>query len=206
MTAYPVQGAIPAMDLRLAGLQAPLIGRDREAGPAGRTAGRSVGDGNAAPRAVYGPAGIGKSRLIREFLTAARERRQLSRSHRPLPGDRTRNHLLGSGRDSSPGVRHLARRLGAGSRTGAPRRRSRGPRRCRASRGGARADCVRAGHHSRHCAARQSARSGRAACGGRRAGARLAAVRYGARAERPTIIVIEDLTGRASRSSRCSSG
>jgi class 3 adenylate cyclase/DNA-binding winged helix-turn-helix (wHTH) protein len=76
--AHPVQGALPATERGSAALQAPLIGRERELSQLVGVLDEALE--TATPRLVlvYGPAGIGKSRLTREFLTAARERRQLS--------------------------------------------------------------------------------------------------------------------------------
>jgi class 3 adenylate cyclase/DNA-binding winged helix-turn-helix (wHTH) protein/tetratricopeptide (TPR) repeat protein len=72
--AHRVEGVLPASERRAAALQSPLIGRARELNQLNGLLDEAVE--TASPRLVlvYGPAGIGKSRLTREFLAAARER------------------------------------------------------------------------------------------------------------------------------------
>jgi class 3 adenylate cyclase/tetratricopeptide (TPR) repeat protein len=53
-------------------LQAPLIARDRELEALGATLSDAIGAGQARLALVFGPAGIGKSRLTREFLQRSR--------------------------------------------------------------------------------------------------------------------------------------
>jgi class 3 adenylate cyclase len=76
--AHPVQGALLATERRSAVLQAPLIGRDRELNELTGLLDEALETTTPRFVLVYGPAGIGKSRLTQEFLAAARERRELS--------------------------------------------------------------------------------------------------------------------------------
>ncbi|OGN84787.1 MAG: hypothetical protein A2X23_09910 [Chloroflexi bacterium GWC2_73_18] len=58
----------------LPGLEAPMVGRDRELATLLGLLDEAVESGRPHLAVVYGPAGIGKSRLVREFLAAATQR------------------------------------------------------------------------------------------------------------------------------------
>jgi len=75
LPAYRLIRALPESTRGIPGLQAPLIGRDAEL--ATLLAALDEAAGTESPRLVlvFGPAGIGKSRLSAEFVAAARERR-----------------------------------------------------------------------------------------------------------------------------------
>ena len=74
LVAYRVEGFGSGGEARMAALRSPLVGRDRELNHLSSLLDETLE--TATPRfvLVYGPAGIGKSRLIVEFLAAARAR------------------------------------------------------------------------------------------------------------------------------------
>ena len=74
LVAYRVEGFGSGGEARMAALRSPLVGRDRELNHLSGLLDETLE--TATPRfvLVYGPAGIGKSRLIVEFLAAARAR------------------------------------------------------------------------------------------------------------------------------------
>jgi class 3 adenylate cyclase len=76
--AYPVQGALDATEMRSAAFEAPLIGRDRELGQLLGLLDEALETKTPRFVLVHGPAGIGKSRLTKEFFAAAQARGELS--------------------------------------------------------------------------------------------------------------------------------
>jgi class 3 adenylate cyclase/tetratricopeptide (TPR) repeat protein len=74
ITAYPLQEALPEARRGVPGLSAPMIGRDRELGAVVSLLEEAMETNRPRLVIVYGPAGIGKSRLVQEFvgLTSAR--------------------------------------------------------------------------------------------------------------------------------------
>jgi class 3 adenylate cyclase len=71
VTGHPVAGALAAAGERPPTLQAPLIGRERELSRLNGLLEETVETATPHLVLVYGPAGIGKSRLAREFVAAA---------------------------------------------------------------------------------------------------------------------------------------
>ncbi|MDQ2854065.1 MAG: AAA family ATPase, partial [Chloroflexota bacterium] len=65
-------------------LDAPLVGRERELALLGQALDRAIDEGSAYLFTVLGPAGVGKSRLVAEFLGAQRDRATVYRG-RCLP-------------------------------------------------------------------------------------------------------------------------
>jgi class 3 adenylate cyclase/tetratricopeptide (TPR) repeat protein len=73
--AHPLIDALPAPGRGMRGLNAPMIGRDRELAALLGLMDETVETGQPRLVVVYGPAGIGKSRLTREFLAEAQRSR-----------------------------------------------------------------------------------------------------------------------------------
>ncbi|TMB55340.1 MAG: hypothetical protein E6J47_06880, partial [Chloroflexi bacterium] len=69
--AYPLIEALPTPGRGMRGLNAPMIGRERELAALLGLMDETVETGQPRLVVVYGPAGIGKSRLTREFLEEA---------------------------------------------------------------------------------------------------------------------------------------
>ena len=161
---------------RAARRRRPMVGREPEMA---RLARRFAG-ARPRPRAarlitVIGDAGVGKSRLIREFL--GRSRDEAARRPRPLPAVRRRHHVLAAGRDRPRGGRD--RRRGPAGRAAAdrgllPARRADDRRRRRPGR--------------RRRSACRDARSRSRSCSGASAGCS----RRWPRA-RPLVVVIDDI-------------
>jgi class 3 adenylate cyclase len=78
VVAYPVLEALPRADRRGAPLQSPLVGRERELHQLVGLLDETLETKTPRFVLVHGPAGIGKSRLTREFLAAERDRRDIS--------------------------------------------------------------------------------------------------------------------------------
>jgi class 3 adenylate cyclase len=72
--AFRLRRALPEATRGIPGLHAPMIGRDAELSTLLAGLEEAVETGRARLINVYGPAGIGKSRLAAEFITAAQER------------------------------------------------------------------------------------------------------------------------------------
>ena len=92
---YRVEGLRSGGEARMAALRSPLVGRARELNQLNGLLDETLETATPHFALVYGPAGIGKSRLIVEFLAAARARSEAQRAHRPVPSDRSRDHMLG---------------------------------------------------------------------------------------------------------------
>src|SRR5438132_6813810 len=71
--AHPLLAALPSSSRGMRGLSAPMIGRDRELATLIGLLDETIETGRARLVVVYGPAGIGKSRLTNEFLGHAQE-------------------------------------------------------------------------------------------------------------------------------------
>jgi tetratricopeptide (TPR) repeat protein len=74
MRAYRLQAARTESTRGIPGLRAPMVGRDAELASLLAGLDESIATGRSRLVIVYGPAGIGKSRLAAEFVAAARER------------------------------------------------------------------------------------------------------------------------------------
>lgn len=77
LIAYGVEGLCSGGEARMAALRSPLVGRARELNQLNGLLDETLETATPHFVLVYGPAGIGKSRLIVEFLAAARARREL---------------------------------------------------------------------------------------------------------------------------------
>ena len=86
----------------------PLVGRERELQALRGAFDRAVSAGTCQLVTVVGPAGIGKTRLTRDFVALAR--RCSHGSHRPLPLIRAGPDLLAAARDRGGAGRHRGRR------------------------------------------------------------------------------------------------
>jgi class 3 adenylate cyclase len=73
LLAHPLRGPLPGQAPRRAAPETPFVGRERELGRLGGLLDEAIGAGSAR-LVVYGTAGIGKSRLVRELLAVVRER------------------------------------------------------------------------------------------------------------------------------------
>ena len=76
ITAYPLVEALPEVSRGVPGLIAPMIGRDRELGALESLLEEAIDSNRPRLVIVYGPAGIGKSRLVQEFVGLASARHQ----------------------------------------------------------------------------------------------------------------------------------
>jgi DNA-binding SARP family transcriptional activator len=74
LSAHPVQGPLPGPEPRRAPLEAPFVGRERELNRLAGLLEEAIGTGTSRLALVYGTAGIGKSRLVRELFAVVRER------------------------------------------------------------------------------------------------------------------------------------
>jgi tetratricopeptide (TPR) repeat protein len=74
LPAYRLVRALPEARRGIPGLRAPLIGRDAELATLLAALGEAMATGTPRLVLVYGPAGIGKSRLAAEFVAAAQAR------------------------------------------------------------------------------------------------------------------------------------
>ncbi|HJP67162.1 MAG TPA: AAA family ATPase, partial [Actinomycetota bacterium] len=70
--AYPLEDVLPEAIRGVPGLTTAMVGRDQELQTLSTLLDRAATDRSPRLAVVYGPAGIGKSRLIREFVRAAR--------------------------------------------------------------------------------------------------------------------------------------
>ena len=71
---HPVRGPLPGLEPRRAALETPFVGRERELNRLTGLLDEAIGTGTSRLALVYGTAGIGKSRLVRELFTVVRER------------------------------------------------------------------------------------------------------------------------------------
>jgi DNA-binding SARP family transcriptional activator len=74
LAAHPVQGPLPGPEPRRAPLETPFVGRERELNRLTGLLEETVGSGASRLALVYGTAGIGKSRLVRELFAVVRQR------------------------------------------------------------------------------------------------------------------------------------
>jgi DNA-binding SARP family transcriptional activator len=74
LPAHPVQGPLPGPEPRRAPLESPFVGRERELHRLTGLLEEAIGTGTSRLALVYGTAGIGKSRLVRELFAVVRER------------------------------------------------------------------------------------------------------------------------------------
>jgi DNA-binding SARP family transcriptional activator len=74
LPAHPVQGPVPGPEPRRAPLETPFVGRERELNRLAGLLEEAIGTGTPRLVLVYGTAGIGKSRLVRELFALVRER------------------------------------------------------------------------------------------------------------------------------------
>jgi len=74
LPAHPVQGPLPGLAPRRAMPETPFVGRDRELNRLTGLLEEAIGTGTSRLALVYGTAGIGKSRLVRELFAVMRER------------------------------------------------------------------------------------------------------------------------------------
>jgi class 3 adenylate cyclase/tetratricopeptide (TPR) repeat protein len=74
ITAYPLQEALPEASRGVPGLFAPMVGRDRELDALASLLEEAIETNRPRLVTVYGPAGIGKSRLVQEFVGLASAR------------------------------------------------------------------------------------------------------------------------------------
>jgi DNA-binding SARP family transcriptional activator len=74
LAAHPVQGPLPGPEPRRAPLETPFVGRERELNRLTGLLEEAIGTGTSQLALVYGTAGIGKSRLVRELFAVERER------------------------------------------------------------------------------------------------------------------------------------
>jgi DNA-binding SARP family transcriptional activator len=71
---HPVQGPLPGLEPRRAALETPFVGRRHELNRLTGLLEEAIGTGTSRLALVYGTAGIGKSRLVRELFAVVRER------------------------------------------------------------------------------------------------------------------------------------
>jgi DNA-binding SARP family transcriptional activator len=74
LPAHPVQGPLPGPPQRRAMPETPFVGRERELSRLSGLLEEAIGTGTSRLALVYGTAGIGKSRLVRELFAVVRER------------------------------------------------------------------------------------------------------------------------------------
>ena len=115
VAAWEATGLIAEHSLRRAGRngnEAPLVGRDNELDALESLYDRVLGEGRPHLVTVVGEAGVGKSRLLREFSRRVTELDPSVeiRTGRCLPV-RRRHRLLGARGDPAPGVRDRRQRL-----------------------------------------------------------------------------------------------
>ncbi len=157
-------------------LDAPMVGRDRELATLTDAWRKAVDERTPHLVTLVAPAGVGKSRLVREFIERVRARRRPG-PRRPLPELRRGHHLLAGPRARPPGRRASPRRTTrpAASSASASCSRASETRRCSPPRSPPSSACRPTPRRRRSCSGPSAASSSTSP------------------SSQPTLVVLEDL-------------